>query len=244
MKKQLFTILIGAVALLTSCGEDDPDPLFSGENEVQVSLYSKPDVTIQTTDHSGNPIDQTLSYNRQVFVDLDAVSETTGADTMAVHYSDASYTHFDLWTAGADEATGSEGWDIVLAWYNGKAFDPSTSTYIPYMMTGALINKGVVQALKLNKEAIEEEGKTFISYDDVTFDDAEGMTLSADVAAIGEDWKKLNFSNFQYEMVADQYYIIKSTNGVYFKLAFTGFYSDNDGTKGFPKFKFERILAE
>ncbi|AZQ60890.1 hypothetical protein EI427_01275 [Flammeovirga pectinis] len=244
--KKLVTLFIASL-FITACTDDNNEPSVpedTSSHEIQVALYSTPDVEVEMIGHDGQPAKTKLSYNRQVFVDLDAATETTNADTLGYHWNDAKYTHFDLWETGKDVAEGSQGWDLALAYYNGKTLDPSSGTEVPYMMTGGLINKGEVKAIRLNKEEIEAEGQTFVAYNNITYADANKLSLNEDVDAIGSDWKALDFATFTYQIVADQYYIIESSDQKLYKLAFTGFYSDEDGTKGFPKFKFQRLIAE
>jgi hypothetical protein len=246
MKKSILTITSLAFVLFSCTEKDDPiiEPTLDGSSKsVQVAIYSSPDVYEEGFNHQTQQVEEIkLSYNTQVYVDLDTASEDTDVKTLSVHYNDENYVKLDVWDTDKDHATGTEGWDIVLAPYNGRA-DDGSGTLIPYEVTGALINKGNVTALRLNKTELEAENDTFISYNDITYADAENLTLSAEVDAIGHDWKALDFATFTYKMVEDQYYIIKTTEGVYFKLAFTSFYNDNL-EKGFPEFKFQRILLE
>ncbi|WP_044206299.1 HmuY family protein [Flammeovirga sp. OC4] len=247
MKKSIFASLLLSAALF-SCSEEDTvtvpsiPPLDGSSYTLQVPLYSTPDVYEEGFNHHTQQVEEVkLSYNRQVFVDLDAASLTSNADTLGYHYNDEEYVKFDVWDTEKDHAEGSEGWDIVLAYYNGKAHDGTE--YVPYMMTGALVNKGETKAIRLNKEELEEGGETFISYDEVSYADAMNLTLSSEVDAIGSDWKALDFATFTYKIVENQYYIIETTDGVFFKLAFTGFYND-DLEQGYPAFKFQRLIAE
>lgn len=244
MKNSIIASLLCAFVLF-SCGENNDliiaPNLDSSSKILQVALYNSPDVYEEGFNHHTQTIEQIkLDYNRQVFVDLDAASSTSNADTLGVHYSDADFVKLDVWDVEKDNAQGIDGWDLVLANYNGKT-DDGTGTLVPYRLTGALINKGKVTAIRLNKAALENNGDTYVSYDEISYDIANTITLSADVDAIGSDWKVLDFATFTYKMVEEQYYIIKTTEGVLFKLAFTGFYND-DLDKGHPSFKFQRIL--
>lgn len=240
MKNKLIIGLTG-MALVTACSDDSATPLSTEENQLQVALYAKPDVLVETFNHHTQQVEEIpLAYNRQVFVDLDASTDTENADTTGVHYNDNDYKAFDLWETGGDAVTGPAGWDIVFAYYNGKTMNPETQEEVPYMMTGALLNKGQVKALK-----ITEETAGYVAYDVLNHEAASALTLGNDLHTVGSDWKYVDFQdNYRFKIVANQYYLIETTDGVLFKLAFTGFYSDSDGTKGFPKFKFERLIAE
>ncbi|MGL1886359.1 MAG: HmuY family protein [Reichenbachiella sp.] len=241
MIKNKLVIGILSATIFVACEEEKvTPPLSTEENEMQVPLHGSPEVFAEGFNHATQQIEQIpLSYNRQVFIDLDAVSETSNADTLGLHYNDDAYTAFDIWEDGQDVADGMVGWDIVLAHYNGRTEDPGTGEDVPYMVTGALINKGVVKALKITTDS---EG--FVSYATLTYQDAVSLTLSEEVDVIGSDWKVFDFATYLYQIVEDQYYVIETTDGVFFKLVFTSFYCDVDGSKGFPKFKFERLIAE
>lgn len=246
MKNSIITLLLISFVLY-SCGEDkEPiiiQPLDSSSKTLQVAIYSSPDVYTEGYNHNTQQVEQIkLDYNRQVFVDLDAASSTSNADTLAVHYNDSEYVKFDVWDEENDHAQGLDGWDIALAPYNGRV-DVGTGELVEYSVTGALINKGVVSAIRINKEELEADNGTFVAYEDITYKIASEISLSEEVDAIGHDWKSFSFATYTFEIVEYQYYIIKSTEGELFKLAFTSFYSE-DLDKGYPKFMFQRIVDE
>ncbi|WP_152286371.1 HmuY family protein [Flavicella marina] len=246
MKKSIYTILSAALFLF-SCGEENREiivpTLDTSSKHLQVAIYSAPDVYEEGFNHHTQQVEQIkLSYNRQVFVDLDAVSETKEATTLGVHYNDDAYVKLDVWDIDKDHATGVDGWDIVLSPYNGRT-DNGSGTLVPYSLTGALTNKGNVTALRINKSEVESNGDTFISYDAINYENASRLELSSEVDAVGSDWKQLDFATFTYKIVEDQYYIIKTTEGVFFKLAFTSFYND-DLEKGHPALQFQRLIKE
>jgi hypothetical protein len=113
---------------------------------------------------------------------------------------------------------------------------------MPYYVTGALSNKGNVEVLKLNKTDMTEAGETFVSYTDMTLDQALNYTYSAAVDAIGHDWKAFDMSSFSYTIVQDQYYVIKTDQGTLYKMEFLDFYSEDGALLGFPKFRFEKLF--
>lgn len=248
MKNSIITS-IQCAFLLLACGEENSpiipeDASLDGSTfSLQVSLHSSPEVFVEGFNHHTQQVEQIqLDYNRQVFVDLDAASETSNADVFGVHYNSDDFVKLDVWDTTKDHAQGIDGWDIVLANYNGRT-DNGSGVLVPYSLTGALINKGKTSAIRLNKQELEAANETYISFEDITYADALKISLSDEVDAIGSDWKKLDFATFSFNIVEDQYYIIKSTEGVFFKLAFTSFYDENLD-KGNPKFLFQRILEE
>jgi len=228
MKNSIITSILCSF-LLMACGEDtDPiipqEPGLDGSSySLQVSLHSSPEVFVEGFNHHTQQVEQIqLDYNRQVFVDLDAASETSNADVLGIHYNDDAFVKLDVWDDTKDHAQGIDGWDIVLSNYNGRL--DNQGTLVLYSVTGALVSKGNVQAIRLNKEEIEAANGTFTSYDDITYEQAVQLTLDSEVDAIGHDWKSYSFASSSFIIVEDQYYIVKSTEGVFFKFAFTSFY--------------------
>ena len=155
MKNSIITSILCSF-LLMACGEDtDPiipqEPGLDGSSySLQVSLHSSPEVFVEGFNHHTQQVEQIqLDYNRQVFVDLDAASETSNADVLGIHYNDDAFVKLDVWDDTKDHAQGIDGWDIVLSNYNGRL--DNQGTLVLYSVTGALVSKGNVQAIRLNK---------------------------------------------------------------------------------------------
>ena len=70
--------------------------------------------------------------------------------------------------------------------------------------------------------------------------DKESYSFSNNINTIGYDWKEYSFSSGSYTIFTDKNYIIKSTEGKYFKFHFIDFY-DALGTKGTPIFEFQEL---
>ena len=239
MKNLIY--LFSFAFLLFSCEEDStPEIETESIHDLRVALYSQPDVFIETMNHSGEMEEVKLNYNRQVYVNFDESTTEQNADTTGYHWNDANYIKFDLWTPSMDESTEAPGWDIVFSYYNGKL--QAGGQEMPYYVTGALLNKGNVEVLKLNKTDMIEAGQTFVNYTDMTLDQALNYTYSTAVDAIGHDWKAFDMSSFSYTIVQDQYYVIKTDQGVLYKLEFLDFYSEDGALLGFPKFRFEKLF--
>ena len=78
-------------------------------------------------------------------------------------------------------------------------------------------------------------------FDKITAASIPNYLFSADWNAIGYDWKSHAFGAAgNYTVNSNITYIVKDTDGNYYKLRFLDFYN-NKGDKGYPKFEFSRI---
>ena len=89
-----------------------------------------------------------------------------------------------------------------------------------------------------NTEVAKLENTDFISVDVAM---AEDLVYVDFLDEIGYDWKELiTIAPIQYRVDSDDTYVIKNSNGYYFKLRFLSFTNDQ-GLKGYPKFEFELL---
>jgi len=112
-----------------------------------------------------------------------------------------------------------DGWDIVFGQYS-HLFDPT----FPYLVTGVLSNRNGVEVAEVFDKSFEEIG----------FDDTNNYPFSSNIDAIGYDWK--TFTGGSFTVHPEQSYIVKTTEGIYFKIHFIDFYNQM-GDKGNPKFE-------
>lgn len=71
-------------------------------------------------------------------------------------------------------------------------------------------------------------------FDQISYADVSEYMFSTDINAISYDWKVFNGGTFETDLSKN--YIVKSTEGLYFKIHFIDFYDDS-GNKGNPKFE-------
>lgn len=131
--------------------------------------------------------------------------------------------NFTFWSFETD-ATASiqpkkENWDLVFGQY-AHLFEPD----FPYLVTGILSNRNGV-------EVAEVFNKPFA---DIEYADVANYSFSSDINVIGYDWKTFGGGSFTVHL--DKNYIVKSTEGVYYKMHFIDFYNAQ-GEKGTPKFE-------
>lgn len=124
-------------------------------------------------------------------------------------------------------------WNLWFTQYTTLLFTDEGEAY-PYLVTGTLINRENTTA------ALD----TTHQYNDINREIAESVLLTNRLDVIGYDWKKINgdvtSGDITYTPRANYSYIIKTSDGFYYKLRFIDFYNDR-GVKGYPKFEFQRL---
>ena len=123
-------------------------------------------------------------------------------------------------------------WDFVFARYTHlfPGILPNGALF-PYNVTGVLSSK--------NNVAIARD--SLLNFGDIKGTMINNYTYSTDANAIGFDWKSHSFSAAgTYTVNSKLTYIIRDTDGYYYKLRFLDFYNAK-GEKGYPKFEYEQI---
>jgi hypothetical protein len=119
-----------------------------------------------------------------------------------------------------------EDWDISFTQYTHYYYNGQTT----YLVTGCLGNRNKVEIAQVFN----------IDFTTITLSDINNYIFSDNINTIGYDWKAYSFSTGSYTIFSDKNYIIKSTEGKYYKLHFIDFY-DSTGTKGTPTFEFQEL---
>ena len=117
-------------------------------------------------------------------------------------------------------------WDLLFTQYT-HLFDTFPNTYL---VSGVLINRFKVQV------AIDDQK----DFSEISYADVASYAFSTLVNTIGYDWKEFDFSSGIYNVFPHINYIIKDTDGHYFKLHFIDFYNAS-GAKGSPKFEMQEL---
>lgn len=100
---------------------------------------------------------------------------------------------------------------------------------IPYLVTGVLINTSGVAVARDTTHGFREITREF----------AEQLDYTQERNRIGYDWKFYDF-DLGYLVNPEINYLIQDHFGLFYKLHFIDFY-DSTGTKGSPKFEFQRL---
>lgn len=118
-----------------------------------------------------------------------------------------------------------EDWDLVFGYYSYRYPDG-----IAYWLTGALLNRYEVAA------AFVEESS--LTWESLTLQDTARVAFSREIDEIGFDWKAYLFGPpARYVTYSEKMYLLRDTEGYYYKLRFLDFYNE-DGLKGFPQLEF------
>ncbi len=116
-------------------------------------------------------------------------------------------------------------WDLEFTQYTHIFYDPPVT---PYLVTGCLLNRFNTTAKK----------DSLLTFSEINFSTVENFILSSNINTIGYDWKI--FANGTYITHTHLNYIIKDSEGFYYKLHFIDFYN-NSGAKGNPKWEFQQL---
>ena len=125
-------------------------------------------------------------------------------------------------------------WSFYLAPYYGWFETLTPGEFAPYSLTGVMINnEGGVRV----SQVFDGE----INYECIDLSMAQNLTYTDWKGAIGSTWKKVpSTQNPVYEMDINKKYVLKLTNGNYYKLRFLDFYN-TDGDQGYPSFEINLI---
>lgn len=125
----------------------------------------------------------------------------------------------------------SGSWDLFFTQYTTLLYTNEGEPY-PYLVTGVLSNYGHIDM------ALD----TLRAYEDIDRPYASSLDFHHERDFIGYDWKELigdvNTGDIHYEIVPGRNYLIKTSQGLYFKLRFINFYSGS-GEKGYPSFQYD-----
>lgn len=143
---------------------------------------------------------------------------------------DRNYVYLNLITAQAmpEWEPPMDSWDLVFTQYRHIYYD--MNPIVPYLVRGVLLNPGYTQGAKIKKS----------DYADLNLEKVENTPLIFKQDLIGFDWKYFDLNNGIYSVEEDLYYLIKTSNGFWFKLRFIDYYGQ-DGSKGVPTFEYQGL---
>jgi hypothetical protein len=145
------------------------------------------------------------------YSDLNGENEVISSLAKA-DYSNKNYAYYSLQNNEAyDYEPERNTWDLVF----GKYMDLAPSIY---GVTGVRQNIGVAIA-QIDGIATTQAGLA----------DATTAGYSTDINIIGHDWKSINMSTFQWDIIQNRSYIAKSIDHKYYKIVFTGFSGSGSG---------------
>lgn len=117
-------------------------------------------------------------------------------------------------------------WDIEFTKYKHTFFEFTPP--LPYPVTGILSNSYNVEI------AIDSSN----NFENINLTNVKDLSFSKKRNTIGFEYKAFSFkSTFEYTINSKNIYVIKDTNGNFYKLKFLDFYN-NKKERGYPKFEF------
>lgn len=206
---------------------------WNGENG---SLTSKKDVYVidlgydEKAKHQGYRKLTIVSYSNGVYIVKYAGLKGENMRTVEVQKDALTrFTYLSLVSGGVIEVepTSTTGWDLLFTRYTHIFYMPSTT---PYLVTGVLLNA-------TNTVAAIDSIRDFTA---INTNHIPEYTFSTNRDGIGYDWKYYDLEQGVYTVDPSINYIIRTSEGFYYKLHFTDFY-DQTGEKGSPTFEFQKL---
>lgn len=241
MKKLLFLLVIASIGLISCEKEDTIAPKDYTTYTVDANMNSDLGKLIPKLDPATRqPMldDQgAVIMENQYFYSVQYLFNLTNEDLVGVVNSDAAYVDFVLPTNPAStlvpNTTADGSWQIALTQYLTELpYEEGGETlYMEFPTVGALIN---TQA-NITVAHIEDT-----NFETITLADAQTASYSSSVDAIGYEWKDISYVTYTYDIVEDNYFLVKTGENEIFKLRFLDFYNTN-AEKGNVKFQFQLL---
>lgn len=240
--KKLLTLLISASIVLVSCEKEETiAPKDYTTYTVDANLNSTLGKSIPKLDPATRQPMQddqgNIIMENQYFYSVQYLFNLTNEDLVGIVNSDAAYVDFVLPVNPASElvakTTSGGSWQIALTQYITEIpyQEEGETLYMEFPTVGALIN---TQA-NITVAHIEDA-----NFETITFADAKNATYSSAVDAIGYEWKDISYITYTYDIVQDNYFLIKIGEDEIFKLRFLDFYNV-EAEKGNTKFQFQLL---
>lgn len=200
------------------------------------------------------PLKGLVNSNRVAIIDLgvDNLGEPRGFRKIKVQYADGQYTllfgnvnaetpqrltiekNGDYNTSQVNLQLGVQSqleppkneYDLFFTQYTHMFYEP----YTPYLVNGVLLNPHETLV------GVENE----IPFEDINLEMARAMSLNKKRDGVGYDWKYYNLEEGTYIIDTERTYIIKDSEGFYYKIRFVDFYAE-DGVKGAPTFEYQQL---
>lgn len=162
----------------------------------------------------------------QYTIEFGDLIELTASTTSILKNSSTLFTYYKFGVGEIDIAPINSKWDLQFTQYTHLFTNPSDA----YLVTGVLLNR-------LNTSAAKITSKTF---EEINFYNAEDISYSSDISYIGYNWKWYNFTTSLYTVDSETTYLVKTAEGLIYKLHFIDFYNEL-GIKGYPKMEIQKL---
>jgi hypothetical protein len=143
-----------------------------------------------------------------------------------------NYIYFSFNNGIVQPEPRKDTWDVVFTRYRPLVFDTDHGIYVPYVVSGVLLNPHHVYGAA-------DSSRPFAA---ITLQTASDLAFTRCRDIIGYDWKSLNFKNPSalYTVNRGKSYVVQTRNDQLFKLRFLDFYNSS-GVRGNPLFEYSRL---
>jgi len=180
--------------------------------------------------HAGYKKVQFTSFDTQSFTFKYANLDGTDEVTYTIQKDhNLNFIHFNFDNGGQTLALepNKDDWDLLFTNHYEK-FD---NLPLPFIVTQVLSN------IHNNVTVAEDTNALFLS---IQLADTIDYTFTDYWDEIGYDWKIRNSADNSFTIDPDKSFIVKSTEGFFFKIRFIDFYNSL-GIKGYPKFEIQKL---
>jgi len=168
----------------------------------------------------------TLTGYKFRFSDLDGQNE----QQYILHKNaTVNYIHFTFQNGGQTLQLEPEkrSWDLLFT----NHYHKFSNLPLPFVLTQVLINHDQYVVVGVDDRS---------RFTEITLSDTVSFTYRSDWDVIGYDWKIRNSQDNSFVIDPKKSYVLKTTEGIFYKLRFTDFY-DESGNKGYPKFEIQKL---
>lgn len=175
-----------------------------------------------------------LGANESEFTIIFAEFGSTIIDTVKIkRIENRNFVTFSFDDGGKvnDLEPPSDSWDLLFTRYV-ELFD--VEGFEVYPVTGVLIN---------TRYCLVAEGDSTVDFKEITANSISELKLTNKRDEVGYDWKIVDINTGVYTLNPSKKYIIKDTEGFYYKLRFTSFYKviNENVEKGYPEIEFKLL---
>ncbi len=138
-----------------------------------------------------------------------------------------NFVHFSFKTGTLELEPDKNDWDLLFS----NHYHKFSNLPYPFVLTQVLINKENGVKVAENNDA---------NFKEIVLADTSKYEFTNYWDEIGYDWKIRNGQDNSFTIDTNKYFIIKDTEGYFFKLRFIDFYNQK-GEKGYPRFEIQLL---
>jgi hypothetical protein len=186
----------------------------TGENVFVVRLRDGSDLKIQIQSLIGGVYTFRYANLDGTGAVVEMINKADHAGKLLAYYSFTTQDVVDIEPAGS--------FDLLFTRYF-TLLDPGNGELVEYLVTGIISGDGVEVA---QADGVDPKSVMFADYQ---------QALSTDIETIGQDWKFFDLDAFQWIIIEDRVYFVRTADDRVWKIQFTGFGGSSNGNATFQK---------